>query len=256
MPMSDPSVHFAPGGYRYLPGGFQYSAAVKADSEHRLESARFERPVPMAQGFERIARHLESLGRPMTALCGCELRTAASLSEADFIAFNRGYVQPLAQWGLFRDDVNPVARCNLVPLVSPPTQPSFHGFTYTMPLAGDAPRVPDFLSSGAAECPDRPGYRDAIVRLGDTSPDALTDKLRFALGDLASRLEGMGVAWTDVTRLNLYTAHDLHHAIESEIVRLGAMGGGLTVHWVRPPIIDLEIEVDARRVSRELILSV
>ncbi|MDM0107975.1 hypothetical protein QTH97_23710 [Variovorax sp. J22R24] len=247
------TLPFPAGNYSYLKGGFQYSAAVIADTGHAIERARFDRPVPLAEGFERIRAHLQSQGRPLTALCACELRSPAPMSEPDFVAFNRAYVRPLADWGLFRDDINPVARCNLVPAVAPPAEAGFHAFSYTVPLAS-AREVPDFTTSGAAECPDRPGYRDHIVRLGETSPDALADKLRFAIGDLGSRLDLMGVRWTDVMSMSLYTVHDLHHAIEQELAHLGALAGGLAWHWVRPPVEDIEIEIDARRVSRELLL--
>lgn len=245
---------FAAGNYGYIPGGFQYSAAVVADAGYSIERARFRRPVPMALGFERIRAHLSGLGRPLTALCSCELRAPAPMNEPDFIAFNRDYVQPLTDWGLFKDDVNPVARCNLVPEVAPVRETSFYAFSYTVP-SGPASGGPDFVTSGAAECPDRPGYRDNIVRWGETSPDALADKLRCALGDLESRFALMGVSWADVMHTQLYTVHNLHHTMERELARRGALAGGLCWHWVRPPVVDIEIELDARSVSREILLA-
>lgn len=114
----------------------------------------------------------------------------------------------------------------------------------------------DFATSGAAEWPDPPRYRDNIVRLGETSPDALRDKLRFALGDLESRFEIMGLGWRDVTSMRLYTVHDMHAALLSEAAPRGALTAGLEWHFVRPPVVDLEIEIDARRVSREVLISV
>lgn len=246
-------IAFAPGNYRYLPGGFQYSAAVVADAGHAIERARFDRPVPLAEGFDRVREHLAARGRPLTALCACELRSPAPMSEPDFVVFNRRYVQPLADWGLYKDGANPVARCNLVPEASPPPEAGFYAFSYTVPASTDGP--PDFVTSGAAECPDRPNYRASIVRLGETSPDALMDKLRFALGDLQSRLDALGVSAGDVTDMSLYTVHDLYPAIASEFVRRGLLADGLAWHWVRPPVRDIEIEIDARRVSRQLLLS-
>lgn len=245
-------IAFAPGNYRYLPGGFQYSAAVIADAGHVIERARFARPVPLAEGFGRIRDHLAALGRPPAALCACELRSPAPMGEPEFIAFNRRYVQPLAEWGLFKDEANPVARCNLIPQADALAEPGFYAFSYTVPARTQGP--PDFVTSGAAECPDRPNYRASIVRLGETSPDALLDKLRFALGDLQSRFEALGVSAPDVTGMSLYTVHDLYPAIASEFARRGLLAGGLEWHWVRPPVRDIEIEVDARRVSRQVLL--
>lgn len=241
------------GDYRYLPGGFQYSAAVCAAEGFAIERARFRQPVALAEGFARIRAHLDAMGRPLAALCACELRSPEPMDEAAFVAFNRAYVEPLAAWGIFRNDANPVARCNLVPACDAPAQPAFYAFSYTVLAEAPQPRT-DFVTSGAAECPDRPGYRDNIVRLGETTPDALADKLRFALGDLESRFAAMGLRWSDVADTRLYTVHDLHHLMHAELAKRGALAGGLGWHWVRPPVQDLEIEIDARTVSRELLL--
>ena len=40
------AVAFAPGGYRYMPGVFQYSGGVAAEPGWRLERVRFARPWP------------------------------------------------------------------------------------------------------------------------------------------------------------------------------------------------------------------
>lgn len=245
-------VAFDPGGYNYLPGGFQYSAAVIARPGWEIERARFPKLVPLAEGFQRIEAHLTSLGRPATALCAAELRSPEPLEEEAFVAFNRSYVQPLERWGLARGAANPVARCNLCPDAQKPPGPGFYAFSYTVPSKSAAR---SFITSGAAECPDRPNYRENIVRPGETSPDALRDKLRYALGDLESRFKAMGVWWADVLDMRLYTAHDLWHTMADEFGRRGALAGGLNWHFVRPPVSGIEIEIDARAVRREIILA-
>lgn len=245
-------VDFEAGQYRYLVGGFQYSAAVQALPGHAIERVRFEQVVPLAEGFAAIEAHLRALGRPLTALCACELRSPGQMSEAEFIAFNRSYVQTLAAWGIFRDERNPVARCNLVPVTNAPAQAGFYAFSYTVPAAAPA-RVQDFVVSGAAECPDRPNYREHIVRLGETSADALQEKLRFAVGDLASRLVALDLRWSDATETRLYTTHVLP-TVHDELAAHGASAGGVGWHHVRPPVKDLEIEIDARRVTCERLL--
>lgn len=246
---------FPSGNYHYVPGGFQYSAAVVADQGYALERAFFDQCVPLEEGFARIEAHMRARGRPMTALAACELRSPAPMIEADFIRFNRDYVKPLARWGLFKDDINPVARCNLVPAYAPPGEASFYAFSYTVPVE-HVLEIADFATSGAAECPDRPNYRENIVRLGETSADALSDKLRFALGDLESRFAPMGVSWTDVRNFNLYSVHDLHHIWPRELSSRFNLACGVTQHLVCPPVQDLEIEVDARRVSSNILITV
>ena len=244
---------FGKGNYQFLRGGFQYSSAVMAEPGFCIERVQLAAPVPLALGFATIWQHLQTVGRPANSLCACELRSPAPMAEPEFIAFNRIYVQALAAKGLFWDDINPVARCNLIPTGRKPDQPSLYAFSYTVPLA--MPLAPsasaDFHTSGAAECPDRPGYRDNIVRLGDTSAEGLADKIAYALGDVDARFQALGVAWSAVSRFNLYTAHNLHPVIHTALEARGAHGLAVTWHAVRPPIVDIEIEIDASRISHQ-----
>jgi hypothetical protein len=39
-----------------------------------------------------------------------------------------------------------------------------------------------------------------------------------------------------------------------ELVRPGAMQPGLTWHFARPPVLDLEFEMDCRGVRREVVI--
>src|ERR1051325_1172195 len=53
---------FAPGGYRYIPAVFQYSGGVAAEPGLEIVRVRFHRPVPLAEGFARIARPIQEAG--------------------------------------------------------------------------------------------------------------------------------------------------------------------------------------------------
>ena len=44
------------------------------------------------------------------------------------------------------------------------------------------------------------------------------------------------------------------HVFADELVRRGAARSGLTWHFARPPVIDLEYEMDCRRVLREVVI--
>jgi hypothetical protein len=48
--------------------------------------------------------------------------------------------------------------------------------------------------------------------------------------------------------------HDFHPVVSDELVRRGATRSGLTWHFARPPVIDLEFEMDCRRVTRETVI--
>src|SRR5215467_2705516 len=142
------TVDFSAGGYRFLPGVFQYSGGVAALSGHAIERVRFRTLLPIKQGFERIERLIGAAGRPLTAFCACELRSPAPFSEQGFRAFNESYVVTLEKWGLFDGKLNPVARSNVCPLIDPPAEPSLHAFSFAVP-ATDA--APTFVIAGSGE---------------------------------------------------------------------------------------------------------
>jgi len=245
--------NFTAGSYRFIPGPFQYSAGVVADSGFAIERVRFRRPVPLAAGFARIDAHLAARGRPLTAFCACELRSPAPFSEDGFTAFNRIYVGTLERWGVVKDEINPVARSNVCPAHAPPPEPGFHAFAYTVP-ATDGSR-PSFITAGNAEAAEGPGpYRDRIVRPGDVSPDGLRAKARFVLIEQERRMALLGVGWSDTTATQLYTVYDAHALIADEFAMRGAIELGLTWHFARPPVAGLDFEMDARGVVREFVI--
>ena len=82
----------AEGGFAFLEGVFPYSQGAVALDGFAIERVRFARPLPLAEGFRRIAAHLEHVARPKTAFCACELRSPKPSSFAGFGDFIRGYV--------------------------------------------------------------------------------------------------------------------------------------------------------------------
>ncbi len=246
-------ISYPPGGYRYLPGVFQYSAGVAAEPGFRIEHARFLQPAPLEKGCEAVEAHLAALGRPRTALCAFELRSPAPFTEEGFAAFNRAYVDVLRRWGIVRNGTNPVARSNVCPAIDPPETPSVYAFAYTVP-AEPVPR-PGFLISGSGEAPEgKATYRDHIVRRGDTSPEGLREKARYVLAEMERRMRALGAGWADVTATQLYTVCDIYPILADEIVRRGAARGGLTWHFARPPVVELDFEMDVRGLAREIVL--
>ncbi len=244
-------MEFHEGGYRFVPGALPYSAGVASEPGFEIERARFLAPVPLEEGFRRIEAHLASIGRPVAAFSACELRSPRPFTEEGFREFNRGYVGVVRdRWKLFRDGLNPVARSNVCPEIDPPAVPGFHAFSYTVPGARRS-----FVVAGSGEVPEgKANYRDHIVRRGDVSPEGLREKARWVLGEMERRLAALGFGWPDATATQVYTVCDLHPFLGDEIVRRGAMGGGLTWHFARPPVEWLDYEMDCRGVPREIVL--
>jgi len=245
---------FSPGGYRYIPAVFQYSGGVAAEPGHRIERIRFQEPVPLADGFRRIAGMIGEAGRPLTSFCACELRSPAPFTEAGFKAFNEIYVGTLAQWGIYdpASQRNPVARSNVCPEIRKPGAPSFHAFCFTV---ADPAAQPSFVVAGSGEAQEGKGnYRDHTVRPGDRSPEGLREKARAVLGEMERRMALLGFTWAQASAVQLYTVYDPHPHLAEEIVRRGAAEQGLTWHFCRPPVEGLDYEMDLRAIPTERIV--
>lgn len=245
-------IDFPQGGYRFAKGVFQYSAGVAALPGYRIERARFAAPAPLADGFAQIAGFLKAMGRPLTAFCACELRSPAPFDDAGFLAFNKGYSAVLGEWGLLALGANPVARSNVCPEIAPPATPSFHAFSYTVP-ATDAP--PSFVIAGSGETLEgRATYAEATVAYRDISPSGMRTKAQHVHDIMEKRMALLGQTWARTTATQIYTVHNIHPFFPGDIVRRGAAPHGITLHYNRPPVIDLEYETDCRAVHLERVL--
>jgi hypothetical protein len=243
---------FPAGNYRFIPAVFQYSSAAAASPGYEVERVRFDKMPPLAAGFALIAKYIEAAGRPLTSFCACELRSPAAFTEEGFRNFNLHYVKTLAEWGLYDGKTNPVARSNVCPEIAPPAEPSFYAFSFTRPSTN---ATPSFVIAGSGESQEGSGtYAERTVRYRDVSPEGMKEKVRYVVGVMESRMGEFGFGWKDATAAQAYTVHDFHHVIADELVRRGAARSGLTWHFARPPVVDLEYEMDCRRVAREIVI--
>ncbi len=249
-------VVFKDGGYRYISAGFQFSSGVAAEPGFEIERARLARPLPLAAGLAAVEAHIAAVGRPSTAFAACELRSPEPFSERGFDDFNREYVKTLARWGIFKNEVNPVARTNVCPRYDKPREPVLYAFSYTVPapqsLLG---RRGSFVIAGGGEV--RGGvenYAQRTVRYGETSADALREKVRFVVELMAARLGALGFSWQDAVSTQAYTVHDIGALIGPEIAARGAAPGGLSWFLAAPPVVGLEFEMDVRGAAREIVV--
>ena len=244
---------FTAGGYRYIKAVFQYSGGVAAEPGYEIERARFLRPLPLAEGLAAAEAHLKSIGRPATAFAACELRSPAPFTEQGFLDFNKMYVGTLERWGIYKDGVNPVARTNVCPEYHKPGVPSLYAFSYSVPAKKKAGT---FIVAGGGEAKEgNKTYRETVVSLGDTSPAGMRAKVRYVVAEMEARLAALGFTWADAVSTQAYTVHDIGALVGPEIAVRGAAQGGLAWHYCRPPIVDLEFEMDVRGAARELVLS-
>jgi hypothetical protein len=240
------------GNYRFLPGIAPYSCGAVSAPGFEIVHAVFQRPLPYRTGFERIAEHLAAAARPKAALCGIELRSPAPFSFAGFAAFNGEYAAILKAWGLFVNGANPVARTNVAPVVGPPAEPVLYGFSYTRPCSGPQPLT--FVVAGAGELPEGVLAAEGIVARGDTSPRGIATKAEFVMELMESRLRGLGADWPLVNAIDVYTVHSLDTVLpELVLSRAGASAvHGVRWHYSRPPITEIEFEIDLRGTRTEV----
>ena len=165
----------------------------------------------------------------------------------------------LARWGIYKEGdplMNPVARTNVCPVYGAPSEPMMSAFSYTVPAQGKVRGT--FILAGGGEARTHAGtYRERIVRLGDTSPEGLREKVLFVVAEMERRLGLLGFTWADALHTQAYTVQNIGYLV-GEVLASRGIGGassaGLTWHYARPPVLDLEFEMDVRGAAREIIL--
>jgi hypothetical protein len=242
------------GGYRFIKGGGPFSSGCAAQPGFEIVHAAIHPFVPLAEGFAMVERHLKENRRPIDALCGMHLRIPQALTMKGFEEFNRPYIERLKSWGLEVDGANPVARTNVALEVSPVREALLAGFYYTDISDRQAAT---YVLSGAAEMRIGEGGGRELVAAGDTSAKGIRSKLECVIDGLGGHLRDLEVSWDHATAVNLYTVHEVHHVLASTLLPALGLAGqvGVTWHYSRPPVIGLEVEIDAHAVRRAVILS-
>ena len=245
------TADFVAGGYRYIPGVFQYSGGVAAEPGFEVQRVRFAAPVQLVEGFRRIEKLIGEAGRPLTSFCACELRSPAPFTDAGFRAFNEVYVVTLEKWGIYQSGRNPVARSNVCPEIDPPPEPCFHAFCFTVAAAAARP---SFVVAGSGEAREGgASYRERTVRHGENTADAMREKARYVLGEMERRLGLLGFGWCDTTATQVYTVYDLFPFLGDEIVRRRRpCRPDLALR--APPVHGLDYEMDCRGVALERVV--
>jgi len=232
-------VHNPTGGYRFLSAeGRPFSHGVVADADFELSHVTLERPIPLEEGIEAAVRHVAAAARPAQSIAGFELRSPKPMSQAEFDAFNRGYVAILHRVWIEVEGLIPSARTNVAPIMGAVDRPSVFGFTYTVPARGASSA---FLMAGVPEEVD-----------GDARA-----MLRNITEILAARAATLGCRLSDSTAVQIYAAGALDpEAIADVATELG----DAAIHGLRwfpslPPIQGLKYEIDVRASRTELVIN-
>lgn len=146
-----------------------------------------------------------------------------------------------------------MARTNVCPEYDKPAQPVLYAFSYTVP-APEAKRGSFIIAGGGDVRAGKGSYPERIVRYGESSADAMRDKIRHVVAEMERRLAALGFSWKDAVSTQAYTVRDIGSLVGAEIFARGAAPGGLSWQYARPPVTGLEFEMDVRGAARELVL--
>jgi hypothetical protein len=194
------------GHYRFLPAGQVFCAGVLPDEGHEVVHALLNPWPPLAAGYAFIENYLRTLGLPVQALCGMELRVPQQMTFDAFRVFNAPYIEQLRKWDLVRGNYSAVCRTNVAPGTN-------------------------------------------------LSPAGMKTKLEFVIGVIGGRLAELELNWSDATHVDLYLVADVPQIWTTMLTPLGdAATRGVRLHNARPPIVDAEVELEARGVAAELVL--
>jgi hypothetical protein len=242
------------GNFRFTKGSPFYASAVAADPGFEIVRAIFEKPVPLDGGFAAIRRELQSCGRPLQALCGMELRGADPYpNRPSFMDFNSKYVDRLKSFDLLVDGLVPITRANLAVNDRSVSEQCVYAFLYTIPSKTNRMT---FATSAIADLKRHADGTVENVALGDVSTAGLREKVSFVMHAVEGKLEEIGASWNLATQIRIYTVHPIGTLIPEVILPLIGSGAnhGITWHYVYPPVVGLELEIDVRGVLRESVL--
>lgn len=249
--MSKTLIEHPDGGYRFLPGIAPYSSGVIAMPGHEIVHVSLLSALPWHAGLLHVRTWLEQRGLTHRALCGVELRCPRPHSLGGFSEFNQQYQSLLQEWDMLVEGQNPVARTNVSPVVNPPDETRLFGFSFVKP--GTTAHA-TFVVAGGGELPHRDLERQHIVRLGETTPDAIQEKADCVLGIMKHRVECLQAPEVSGSVINVYTAHSLTDVLAQKIIAALPRAAHIGFRWnvSRPPVEEIEFEMNLRGVVQDL----
>jgi hypothetical protein len=142
-----------------------------------------------------------------------------------------------------------VCRTNVTPGYDAPSQACVQAFSYVAPTKAQSLT---FCLSGTADIDPR----GKIVAAGDTSVTGMSEKLKYVIDVIGTRLAELELGWKDATHIDLYAAADVSDSWEKVILPAFGIAGqpGVRFHYARPPIVGSEVELEARGLVQELTL--
>ena len=238
--------------YRFLPAITAYSAGFAASEGYEITALRLLDCPTLSVGLERIDQEIKSRGLPASALAGLQLRSPGAFSFEAFAKFNDEYRQLLINRGLIINGVNSISRTNVIPIHQKLAAPSISVAFIVHPSQGQGGS--DFVVAGAGEVRGELGPENIVAR-GDLSQKGLSLKVECVLDIMLERLNALAVTVQSPSTVNVYTLHEISGLTEKIEVKLPATSrNGYTTWLTRPPIEELEFEMDCSRYSKWVVI--
>ena len=240
-------------GYSFLEGIAPYSSGVIAADGFEITHVTLAVALPWEAGMQAARKYVQSLGLSQWSLCGFELRCPQPHTMDGFIDFNADYRAVLQDWDMYVAGENPIARTNVSPVLHPPSETMLYGFSICQESQID---WKTFVIAGGGELVG--GLRKGVIVCeGKSDPAAMLEKARTVARLMKSRLNGLHANVKRLSTIDVYTAHNLRPLIEGAIAaEIDAVAQrGLQWFYTRPPIIDIEFEMDMRGVQQERVVA-
>ena len=251
--MKSPLIDNFNGGYSFMSGIEPYSCGAIAMSGWEVVHVTLANSMPWHAGLHAIRGFLQQHELEPYSLCGVELRCPAPHTIEGFIEFNQRYRAVLEEWGLMVGSENPVARTNVAPLHDPPAETVLFGFSYTRPSDLN---VATYVIAGGGELREGALSEENIVRTGETGPGAMLEKAARVVEIMQQRLEKLSADPALLSAIDVYTVHPLRDSLEHVVFKGIPVAKQRGIHWEvsRPPVENIEFEMDMRGVRQELVV--
>jgi hypothetical protein len=82
----------------------------------------------------------------------------------------------------------------------------------------------------------------------------MREKVVVVTREMERRLSLLGFSWRDATSTHAYTVQNIGHLVGEVLAARGACADGLVWTYARPPVVELEFEMDVRRIAREVLV--
>ena len=202
------------GHYHFLQGIDPYSCGVIADPGYEIVHVTLSRALPWREGFDRIDAHLKA-------------ENWAARSNATHLSHDA---------------------------IRPPSEPVLHAFSYV--VVNDQIDRQTLIVAGAGELREGILVTEGLIRPGDTSPESMREKATYVMQVMDQRLKGLGGDWDLINEVNVYTIFPLEGILED--ILLPTMGPahrhGIRWYYTRPPVVDIDFEMDLHGVVRERLI--